>query len=122
MARIDEYQGKEVLQKEGILIPKGSCVASPDESRKVAQEIGKPVVIKAQIGATGGVITAISILMVNIIPYHIGSKPINSRTGSKIGVVITIIEIPSTNIPSTTSPAIKINTIPSGAIGRARQF
>lgn len=53
MARIYEYQGKEVLQKEGIPIPKGSCIANPDEARKVAQEIGKPVAIKSQVWSTG---------------------------------------------------------------------
>lgn len=53
MARLYEYQGKDVLQKMGIRTPKGRCVASPDDARKVAQEIGKPVVMKAQVWATG---------------------------------------------------------------------
>ena len=53
MAKIHEYQGKEVLQKAGIPVPKGRSIANPDEAKKVAQEIGKPVVLKAQVWATG---------------------------------------------------------------------
>jgi len=53
MARIYEYQGKEVLRKIGIPVPKGSSIVSPDEAKKVAQEVGKPVVLKAQVWATG---------------------------------------------------------------------
>jgi succinyl-CoA synthetase beta subunit len=53
MARIYEYQGKEILRKEEIPVPKGRCVTSAEEARKVAQEIGKPVAIKVQVWATG---------------------------------------------------------------------
>jgi len=53
VARIYEYQGKEVLRKEGISVPEGSSVSSAAEAREVAQQIGKPVAVKAQIWATG---------------------------------------------------------------------
>ena len=53
MARLYEYQGKEILGKAGIAIPKGRCITDPAEARSIAQEIGKPVVIKAQVWATG---------------------------------------------------------------------
>ncbi|UCF57562.1 MAG: acetate--CoA ligase family protein [Deltaproteobacteria bacterium] len=53
MAKIYEYQGKQVLQKAGIPVPKGRSIAKPDEAKKVALEIGKPVVLKAQVWATG---------------------------------------------------------------------
>ena len=53
MARVYEYQGKEILAKAGILVPKGRCVASADEARNVAQDIGRPVVVKAQVWVTG---------------------------------------------------------------------
>ena len=42
-----------MLQKAGIRVPRGDCITSPDSARRVAQEIGKPVVIKAQVLATG---------------------------------------------------------------------
>lgn len=53
MARIYEYQGKEVLRKVGIPVPKGSTVVSPDEAKKAAREVGKPIALKAQVWATG---------------------------------------------------------------------
>ena len=53
MARIYEYQGKEMLAKVGIPVPKGRCVESADEAGKVAQDIGGPVVVKAQVWVTG---------------------------------------------------------------------
>jgi succinyl-CoA synthetase beta subunit len=53
MARIYEYQGKEILRKMGIPVPEGREAAHPDEAKKIAAEIGRPVVIKAQVWATG---------------------------------------------------------------------
>jgi len=53
MARLYEYQGKEVLSKIGIHVPKGRSAASPSEAKKIAEEIGKPCVVKAQVWATG---------------------------------------------------------------------
>jgi succinyl-CoA synthetase beta subunit len=53
MARVYEYQGKEILGKAGILIPKGRVVSDWREVRDVAKEIGFPLVIKAQVWTTG---------------------------------------------------------------------
>jgi succinyl-CoA synthetase beta subunit len=53
MARLYEYQGKEVLAKTGIPVPQGKSAASAEEARKIAENIGGPVVIKAQVWATG---------------------------------------------------------------------
>jgi succinyl-CoA synthetase beta subunit len=53
MARIYEYQGKEILRKKEIPVPRGRCVTNAKEARKTAQEIGKPVAVKAQVWATG---------------------------------------------------------------------
>jgi succinyl-CoA synthetase beta subunit len=53
MARIYEYQGKEILRNVGIPVPKGRCIVNAEDAKKVAQQIGKPVAIKAQIWATG---------------------------------------------------------------------
>jgi succinyl-CoA synthetase beta subunit len=53
MARLYEYQGKEVLSKIGIPVPKGRSAASPLEAKKIAEEIGKPCMVKAQVWATG---------------------------------------------------------------------
>jgi len=53
VARIYEYQGKEVLRDKGIRVPQGSVVARAEEAREVAAHVGKPVVLKAQVWATG---------------------------------------------------------------------
>jgi succinyl-CoA synthetase beta subunit len=53
MARIYEYQGKGLLKKMGIKVPNGAVATTPDEARDIALRIGKPVVIKAQVWATG---------------------------------------------------------------------
>ena len=55
MAKLYEYQGKELLAKGGIPIPKGGRVSSQEEAKRIAEEIGKPVVIKAQAWVTGRV-------------------------------------------------------------------
>jgi len=53
MAKLYEYQGKELLVKGGIVIPKGGRAKTKEEAKKIAEEIGKPVVIKAQAWVTG---------------------------------------------------------------------
>ena len=53
MARIFEYQGKQLLKSVGIKIPEGKIAEGPEEAEKIAKGIGKPVAIKAQIWATG---------------------------------------------------------------------
>ena len=53
MARLYEYQGKEILGKMGIPVPAGRCVSTAKDAGKAAGELGKGAVIKAQIWATG---------------------------------------------------------------------
>ena len=51
--KIHEYQAKELMAKYGIPVPRGGMAASPDEARKVAEELGGNVVVKAQVHAGG---------------------------------------------------------------------
>ncbi|MCW4037154.1 MAG: acetate--CoA ligase family protein [Candidatus Bathyarchaeota archaeon] len=53
MVRLYEYKGKELLKTVKIPIPEGYAASTPEEVKKAAEQIGKPVVIKAQIFATG---------------------------------------------------------------------
>lgn len=53
MARLAEFQGKDVLRKLGVPVPKGKVVTSALEAGGAAKEIGKPVALKAQVLATG---------------------------------------------------------------------
>ena len=51
--KIHEYQSKELLKKYGVPVPQGRMTANADEAVKIAEEIGFPVVVKAQIHAGG---------------------------------------------------------------------
>jgi len=51
--KIHEYQAKQIMSEYGVPIPKGRVVSTPAEARQVAQELGVPVVVKAQIHAGG---------------------------------------------------------------------
>lgn len=53
MARLHEYQGKRLLQQYKIAVPQGGVAATPEEARAIAEQIGKPVVVKAQAWVTG---------------------------------------------------------------------
>jgi len=48
-----EYQGKELFRRAGIPVSAGRLAESPQEARAAAQELGGPVVVKAQV-LTGG--------------------------------------------------------------------
>ena len=52
--KIHEYQGKELLKKFGVPVPRGIVAHSPDEAYSAAKELGTDVVVvKAQIHAGG---------------------------------------------------------------------
>jgi len=51
--KIHEYQAKEILKRFNVPLPRGKAVFSVEEARKVAEEIGGKVVVKAQIHAGG---------------------------------------------------------------------
>ncbi len=52
--KIHEYQGKELLRKFGVPVPRGFVARSPEEAYQAAKELGTDVVVvKAQIHAGG---------------------------------------------------------------------
>ena len=52
--KIHEYQGKELLKKFGVAVPRGIVARTPEEAEIAAQELGTNVtVVKAQIHAGG---------------------------------------------------------------------
>src|ERR1043166_1188039 len=52
--KIHEYQGKELLKKFGVPVPRGIVARSPEEAYNAARELGTDVVVvKAQIHAGG---------------------------------------------------------------------
>jgi succinyl-CoA synthetase beta subunit len=55
-----EYQGKQLFAKHGVPVPEGRVAVTPQEARKAAEELGFPVVVKAQVqiggrGKAGGI-------------------------------------------------------------------
>ena len=48
-----EYQGKELFRRFGIPVSQGKLARTPSEARAAAEELGGPVVVKAQV-LTGG--------------------------------------------------------------------
>ncbi|PYI75965.1 MAG: ADP-forming succinate--CoA ligase subunit beta, partial [Verrucomicrobia bacterium] len=53
MARLHEYEGKEILAANGFKIPRGRAASSADEAAATAKELGGEVVIKIQAWTTG---------------------------------------------------------------------
>jgi len=53
MARLFEYQSKALLKQGGIPVPEGGVAATPEETRQIAEKIGRPVVLKIQVWVTG---------------------------------------------------------------------
>jgi len=51
--KIHEYQGKEVLARHGVPVPRGIVITEPEAARAAAEELGGRVVVKAQIHAGG---------------------------------------------------------------------
>lgn len=52
--KIHEYQGKELLKRYGVAVPRGLVARSPEEAYQAAKELGtEVVVVKAQIHAGG---------------------------------------------------------------------
>jgi succinyl-CoA synthetase beta subunit len=60
MARLYEFQGKQILSEAKVAVPKGEVATSPEEAARIAEKIGKPVAVKAQVwvggrGKAGGI-------------------------------------------------------------------
>ena len=61
--RFLEHQAKAVFARYGIPVPRGRVAKTPEEARDIAQELGVPVAVKAQVlvgarGRAGGILFA----------------------------------------------------------------
>lgn len=50
---LHEYQAKDLFRRAGIPVPGGEVAASPAEARTIAERVGGPVMVKAQVHAGG---------------------------------------------------------------------
>ncbi len=87
--KIHEYQGKEILRRYGVAVPRGFPCFSVDEAMDAAKKLGGPVwVVKAQIhaggrGKGGGVKLARSMDEVKTLSSQIlGMQLVTHQTGS----------------------------------------
>lgn len=58
--KIHEYQAKEIFKEFGVKTPRGRVATTPEEAKAVAEEVGGPVAVKAQVhvggrGKAGGI-------------------------------------------------------------------
>ncbi len=51
--KVHEHQAKEILARYGVSVPRGRVAVTPQEARQIAEELGGPVVVKAQVHAGG---------------------------------------------------------------------
>jgi len=51
--KVHEYQAKQILAGYGVPVPQGRPTDTPGEARRIAEELGVPVVVKAQVHAGG---------------------------------------------------------------------
>ena len=54
MVRLHEFQGKHLLQEAGIAIPNGNLASDSNAAGTIAEQIGRPVAVKAQIWPPDG--------------------------------------------------------------------
>jgi len=136
MARLFEYQGKELLKKAKVPIPRGEVAATPQEAARIAEKIGKPVVVKAQIwaggrGKAGGIKFAENPIEAQTVAHNLLGAEIKKLTVEKVLVeeklnivseyYVGVIIDPSMGVRSpvvmfSTEGGMDIETVPSEKI------
>ena len=95
--KIHEYQGKQLLAKYGVTVPRGVVVTDPEQAHAAVEQLGLPVVVKAQIhaggrGKGGGVkLARTADEAVEIARNMIGMKLVTHQTGPEGRIVRTLL-------------------------------
>jgi succinyl-CoA synthetase beta subunit len=95
--KIHEYQGKQLLAKYGVTVPRSVVVNSKDQVAAAVEQLGLPVVVKAQIhaggrGKGGGVKLARTLEeAVDIAAKMIGMRLVTHQTGPEGRQVRTVL-------------------------------
>jgi succinyl-CoA synthetase beta subunit len=95
--KIHEYQGKQLLARYGVKVPRGVVVNHQEQVRDAVEQLGLPVVVKAQIhaggrGKGGGVKLARSLdEAIEISRNIIGMKLVTHQTGPEGREVRTVL-------------------------------
>ncbi len=103
--KVHEYQAKEIFKQYGIPVPRGGVAETPEEAKKIAEELGTSLfVVKAQIhaggrGKAGGVKLAKSPEEVyEIAKKMIGMKLVTHQTGPEGKIVRKVLVEEGLNI------------------------
>ena len=88
---LHEHQGKELFRRYGIPVSEGRLATSPAEARAAAEEIGFPVVVKAQVliggrGKAGGIKLAADAGEVEVRAGEILGMDIRGHTVTKVWI------------------------------------
>jgi succinyl-CoA synthetase beta subunit len=95
--KIHEYQGKQLLAKYGVNVPRGIVINHHEQVRAAIEELGLPVVVKSQIhaggrGKGGGVKLARSLEdAIDIARKMIGMRLVTHQTGPEGREVRTVL-------------------------------
>jgi succinyl-CoA synthetase beta subunit len=95
--KIHEYQGKQLLARYGVTVPRGVVVNHEEQVRGAVEQLGLPVVVKAQIhaggrGKGGGVKLARSLDdAIEITRHIIGMRLVTHQTGPEGREVRTVL-------------------------------
>ena len=91
--RLHEYEAADIFEKAGISVTNRCLVSTPTEAIKAAEEIGYPVVVKAQVlvggrGKAGGIKTAhtpkeLNAIVKALLESEIKELPVNNLLISK---------------------------------------
>ncbi|MGE5740779.1 MAG: ADP-forming succinate--CoA ligase subunit beta [Candidatus Aminicenantes bacterium RBG_16_66_30] len=91
--RIHESQAKKLLAGFGVPVPRGEVASTPAEARAIAEELGGPVVLKAQIhaggrGKAGGILKASTPAEAAAAAARLLGRPlVTSQTGAEGRIV-----------------------------------
>ncbi len=91
--KVHEYQGKEILARYDVPVPRGIVVTEADQARAAAEKLGGRVVVKAQVhaggrGKAGGVKLADSPdQAVEVARQILGMKLVTKQTGAEGKIV-----------------------------------
>jgi succinyl-CoA synthetase beta subunit len=95
--KIHEYQGKELLAKYGVTVPRSVVVKDAEQVASAVEQLGLPVVVKAQIhaggrGKGGGVKLARTLEeAIDVTRKMLGMKLVTHQTGAEGREVSTVL-------------------------------
>ncbi|MBI4570520.1 MAG: acetate--CoA ligase family protein, partial [Chloroflexi bacterium] len=119
--KIHEYQAKKLLAEFGVPVPRGRVAATSEEARAVAQELGRPVVVKAQVhaggrGKAGGIKTADTPEQAEQAAKQVlGMRLVSAQTGPEGKLVRRVLVEEQTQVER----ELYLSVLIDGAAGRA---